>query len=94
VETNLPSLVTGQDGNSTSEFEAALIGWLGQHGRSSGALYHDALAAFEKPLFQHALRETEGNQVRAAQLLGINRNTLRKRLNDLNVVAQDFVRRT
>ncbi len=43
-------------------------------------LYHSALAAFEKPLFEHALGETGGNQLRAAQLLGINRNTLRKRL--------------
>ena len=44
--------------------------------RRHGALYHGALAAFEKPLFEHALRETGGNQLRAAQLLGINRNTL------------------
>ena len=45
-----------------------------------GALYDAALAEFERPLFEHALRETGGNQLRAAQLLGINRNTLRKRL--------------
>src|SRR5262249_47643602 len=34
----------------------------------------------EKPLLRAVLRETAGNQVRAAQILGINRNTLRKKL--------------
>jgi len=34
----------------------------------------------EKPLWRAVLRETSGNQVRAAQILGINRNTLRKKL--------------
>ncbi len=34
----------------------------------------------EKPLLRAVLRETGGNQVRAAQILGINRNTLRKKL--------------
>jgi two-component system nitrogen regulation response regulator GlnG len=58
-----------------------------------GALYHGALAAFEKPLFEHALRETGGNQLRAAQLLGINRNTLRKRLDDLRIDPEGFARR-
>ena len=41
--------------------------------------------AFERPLFLHALAETGGNQLRAARLLGINRNTLRKRLSDLAI---------
>jgi DNA-binding protein Fis len=34
----------------------------------------------EKPLLRAVLRETASNQVRAAQILGINRNTLRKKL--------------
>jgi two-component system nitrogen regulation response regulator GlnG len=72
------------------DFAAALASWLGKAEPSHGALYHGALAAFERPLFEHALRETGGNQLRAAQLLGINRNTLRKRLDDLEIDPERF----
>jgi two-component system nitrogen regulation response regulator GlnG len=73
-----------------ADFAAALSTWLGKTDPAPGALYDGALAAFEKPLFEHALRETGGNQLRAAQLLGINRNTLRKRLNDLRIDPERF----
>ncbi|HYD25789.1 MAG TPA: sigma-54 dependent transcriptional regulator [Croceibacterium sp.] len=75
------------------DFAGALAGWLGQDPPAPGRLYDAALAAFEKPLFEHALRETGGNQLRAAQLLGINRNTLRKRLDDLRIDPESFARR-
>ena len=78
------------DGATTSDFAGALAAWLGKTAPAPGALYHGALAAFEKPLFEHALRETGGNQLRAAQLLGINRNTLRKRLDDLQIDPERF----
>ena len=45
---------------------------------------------FEKPLFEHALARTGGNQLRAAQMLGINRNTLRKRLVELDIDPDRF----
>ncbi len=64
--------------------------WLASNKPVAGAVYHSALAAFEKPLMEHALTETSGNQVRAAQLLGINRNTLRKRLGELGIQADRF----
>ena len=70
--------------------DGAFAGWLSHHRPAPGTLYHAALAAFEKPLFEHALRETGGNQLRAAQLLGINRNTLRKRLDDLRIDPEAF----
>jgi len=72
------------------DFAAGLDGWLVKSAPAPGTLYHAALAAFERPLFEHALRETGGNQLRAAQLLGINRNTLRKRLDDLQIDPERF----
>ena len=78
------------DAAPAGDFESAIGGWLGKAEPPPGTLYHGALAAFEKPLFEHALRETGGNQLRAAQLLGINRNTLRKRLDDLEIDPERF----
>ncbi|MFP6663063.1 MAG: sigma-54 dependent transcriptional regulator [Deltaproteobacteria bacterium] len=43
-------------------------------------LYDDVLARMEKPLLETTMERTSGNQVHAAQILGINRNTLRKKL--------------
>ena len=47
---------------------------------ASANLYDLMIGLVEKPLLRAVLRETSGNQVRAAQILGINRNTLRKKL--------------
>ncbi|ALE16485.1 Nitrogen regulation protein NtrC [Altererythrobacter epoxidivorans] len=73
-------------------FELALKDWLDQNQPVSGAVYQGALAAFEKPLLEFALGQTGGNQVRAAKLLGINRNTLRKRLAELSIEPDRFAR--
>jgi two-component system nitrogen regulation response regulator GlnG len=45
-----------------------------------GGLYRTVMSRVEQPLLRHALELSGGNQLRAARLLGINRNTLRKRL--------------
>jgi len=45
-----------------------------------GRLYYVVLAEVEQALLERALRETGENQRRAAQLLGLNRNTLRKKM--------------
>jgi two-component system nitrogen regulation response regulator GlnG len=50
--------------------------------RTSANLYDLIIGLVEKPLLRAVLRETAGNQVRAAQILGINRNTLRKKLTE------------
>ena len=50
-------------------------------------LYDRVLAELERPLLTLSLLSTGGNQIRAAKLLGINRNTLRKKLNDLRIDA-------
>jgi two-component system, NtrC family, nitrogen regulation response regulator GlnG len=49
---------------------------------ASAHLYDLMIGLVEKPLLRAVLRETGGNQVRAAQILGINRNTLRKKLTE------------
>jgi len=71
-------------------FAAALEAWLAQEDPAPGTLYPSAVAAFEKPLLEHALVQTGGNQLRAAKLLGINRNTLRKRIVELGIEPHRF----
>ena len=51
-------------------------------------LYEKVLARVERPLFDLVLQRTGGNQVKAAQLLGLNRNTLRKKLDGLGITAR------
>ena len=68
----------------------AVSQWLARQDFAEGELYHGALAELERPVFQHALSRTSGNQLKAAQLLGINRNTLRKRLQDLDIDPEQF----
>jgi two-component system nitrogen regulation response regulator GlnG len=48
-------------------------------------LYHRILKEIEIPLLTAALAATRGNQIRAADLLGLNRNTLRKKIRDLDI---------
>jgi two-component system nitrogen regulation response regulator GlnG len=48
-------------------------------------LYQRILREVERPLIEIALDATGGNQARCADLLGINRNTLRKKINDLDI---------
>lgn len=52
------------------------------HGRER--VYARALAAFERPLLQMILSQAKGNQLQAAAILGINRNTLRKKLTEMD----------
>jgi len=49
-------------------------------GAEPDRMYDMLLNAMEKPLFETVLRHTDNNQSRAAQWLGLNRNTLRKKL--------------
>ena len=51
-------------------------------------LYDRVLEQVERPLIQLTLAATRGNQVRAAEILGLNRNTLRKKISDLGVEMQ------
>jgi two-component system, NtrC family, nitrogen regulation response regulator GlnG len=68
-----------------ASFEAAVTQFMREQknrGSSRDKLYPKALAQFEIPLLQQVMRLAKGNQLKAAALLGINRNTLRKKLTD------------
>jgi two-component system nitrogen regulation response regulator GlnG len=54
-------------------------------GLPPAGLYHRILREIEYPLLAAALAATRGNQIRAADLLGVNRNTLRKKIRDLDI---------
>ncbi len=51
----------------------------------ASGLYERVLREVERPLIELSLAATRGNQIRAAKLLGLNRNTLRKKIRDLNI---------
>jgi two-component system, NtrC family, nitrogen regulation response regulator GlnG len=55
-----------------------------QGGKPNG-LYDRVIASVERPLIRQALAVTEGNQIQAARLLGINRNTLKRKMDRLGV---------
>ena len=54
-----------------------------------GTVYHEVISMVERPLIELALNVTGGNKVRAAQLLGMNRNTLRSKINSLEIASAD-----
>ena len=51
----------------------------------SSGLYDRVLQEIERPLLQIVLEACQGNQLRAAELLGLNRNTLRKKIRALSL---------
>src|SRR3989338_5332402 len=55
-----------------------------------GVLYKSVLEAIEKPLIEQTLERTEGNQLKAARILGINRNTMRAKIKKLGINADRF----
>ena len=54
-------------------------------GRSDETIYQEALTWIEAPLIEESMRITAGNRARAAEILGIHRNTLRTKLKALNL---------
>ena len=51
----------------------------------SSGVYDRLMPLFEKPLIEATLEATLGNQLKAAKVLGINRNTLRKKIIELGI---------
>ncbi len=87
-----PSSSTGGSQGATPQrlsqaIEAHLKRYFDLHGESlpPNGLYDRILKEMELPLIALSLSATRGNQVRTAELLGINRNTLRKKIRDLDI---------
>jgi two-component system, NtrC family, nitrogen regulation response regulator GlnG len=94
IETELnqpPVTVAGEESDTEQNLAVAVERYLARY--FSGfdnalpppGLYHRVLREVEYPLLSAALAATRGNQIRAADLLGVNRNTLRKKIRDLDV---------
>ncbi len=85
-----PEALGGEEGE-LSQLSAFAERWLQAHFARFGdelpppGLYQRVMREVERPLIAAALAATGGNQVRAAQLLGINRNTLRAHMKALNI---------
>ena len=56
-------------------------------------LYETIMRRVERPMLELVLRETRGNQIRAAEMLGINRNTLRKKISECGIDLQEVKNR-
>jgi two-component system nitrogen regulation response regulator GlnG len=57
-------------------------------GLPAPGLYDRLLSRVEKPLIVQTLRATGGNQIKASEILGLNRNTLRKKMRELGIDAK------
>ena len=73
--------------NLSSAIEKHLRSYFDAHGDSlpPSGLYDRVLKELERPLLSMTLEATNGNQIKSAQLLGLNRNTLRKKIRELNI---------
>jgi len=94
VEQELTSANVGSaqpEAGVAASFETAVSERVSQEFSAAGAalpapgLYDRLLAEVERPLILQALQATRGNQIRAAAVLGINRNTLRKKIQTLGI---------
>lgn len=53
-------------------------------------LYKAIIETVERPLIERALERTEGNQLKAARILGINRNTMRAKIRKLGINPNSY----
>jgi two-component system nitrogen regulation response regulator GlnG len=81
------SVQDGPGGGLADAVETHLTRYLAAFGRDlpPDGLYDRVLAEVERPLLQLSLAAVRGNQLKAAKMLGINRNTLRKKLTTLGI---------
>ena len=84
------SLGSGQPGNLDAQIYGVLHAYMEQYIESEtplGELYAEIRAIFEKPLFKIVLEHTNGNRSKAADILGINRNTLHTKLVEYKLIS-------
>lgn len=70
---------------SFSDNVRSLIDDIMKRNQVDGSIYNLALEEFERPLLETILLHVQGNQIKAANMLGINRNTLRKKLTEYDI---------
>lgn len=77
----------GEGGGLSESVENRLKTYFFAHGNAlpSGGLYDRVIKEVERPLITLTLQATKGNQIRAAEVLGLNRNTLRKKIRELGI---------
>lgn len=78
-----------QDVSIARAVELNMLSYFGSFGEDlpPPGLYHRVLSELEYPLILATLTATRGNQIKAADVLGLNRNTLRKKIRDLGVTV-------
>ena len=82
-----PNPETG-DGSLDQLITRSIRDYLDEQADDAAGIYDAVAAKVERPLIELALERFRGNQVRAARFLGFNRNTLRKKINDLRIVVR------
>ncbi len=89
ADNNKSASPTSMDGGLVGSVERHLSDYYRAHrGRlPAPGLYERIIREIEKPLITLTLNATGGNQIRAAAVLGLNRNTLRKKMKDLGIDA-------
>ncbi len=88
ADTSAPSAISGENADGLgASVEQHLIAYFAAHGGNlpSPGLYDRVLKELERPLIGLTLQATRGNQVKAADVLGLNRNTLRKKIRELDI---------
>jgi two-component system nitrogen regulation response regulator GlnG len=91
TELSQPTAPAEEEENAQVDLSGSVERYLNAYFQAFGdalpppGLYHRILREVEYPLIGAALAATRGNQIKAAELLGVNRNTLRKKIRDLDV---------
>ena len=80
----------GGEGAPSLVFEEIMRGYLREQlgTESNGSIHEHIIGKVEKALIGLVLEEEKGNRVRAAKRLGINRNTLRKKMKELCITTR------